>query len=136
MAVLLIADDDADVRAVLQMIFTRDGFTVVAAPDGRQALRLAQQHRPDAVLTDLDMPEMDGLSLCRALRADQRLRTVPVAVLSGSLLPGDARADGFALCERLLKPMSNRDLVAVMWRLVERGRHEHDDRSAACLPAA
>ena len=135
MAVLLIVDDDDDVRAVLHMVLTRGGFTVLTAADGRQALQLAQRHRPDAVLTDLDMPGMDGLGLCRALRSDPRLRTVPVAILSGSLLPGDPRVRGLALCERLLKPMTNRELLVTMQRLVARGGHEHDD-SAACLPAA
>jgi CheY-like chemotaxis protein len=136
MAVLLIADDDADLRAVFSALFTRRGFTVFTAPDGDHALRLARQHRPDVVLTDYDMPGMDGLQLCRALRDDPRLRTVPVALLSGSLASGDPRTEGLALCRLLSKPLSNADLVAAVQRLVDRGGHEHAADSAHCLPAA
>jgi CheY-like chemotaxis protein len=136
MAVLLIADDDADLRAVFSALFIRRGFTVLTAPDGDHALRLARQHRPDAVLTDFDMPGMDGLQLCRSLRDDPRLRTVPVALLSGSLAAGDPRTEGLALCRLLAKPMSNADLVAAVQRLVDGGGHEHAADSALCLPAA
>ena len=136
MAVLLIADDDADLRTVFSVLFTRRGFTVLTATDGAHALRLARQHRPDVVLTDFDMPGMDGVQLCRALRDDPRLRTVPVALLSGSLAAGDPRTEGLALCRLLAKPMSNADLVAAVQRLVDGGGHEHAADSALCLPAA
>jgi len=103
MAVLLIADDDADLRTVFSVLFTRRGFTVLTATDGAHALRLARQHRPDVVLTDFDMPGMDGVQLCRALRDDPRLRTVPVALLSGSLAAGDPRTEADELRERTMR---------------------------------
>jgi DNA-binding response OmpR family regulator len=59
MTVLLIAEDD-DISRILRRLFTRAGFTVLHAPDRTQALHLARQTRPDAVLTDLDMPGLTG----------------------------------------------------------------------------
>ncbi|CAB4052510.1 Response regulator PleD [Paraburkholderia phenoliruptrix] len=60
------------------------------APDGATALLLARQATPDLLITDLNMPNMDGLSLCLAFRADPALVTVPIILASGDPLPGDA----------------------------------------------
>ncbi|MCY1145678.1 response regulator [Actinoplanes sp. Pm04-4] len=136
MAVLLIAEDDDDVRTILGVLFTGHGFTVVTARDGSEALQLAQQRRPDVVLTDIDMPGLDGEGLCKALRADPRLHTVPVAILSGSQMDRSLRAHDLAFCELMIKPTSNRILIANIKRLVERGSHEHGVGSAECRFAA
>jgi CheY-like chemotaxis protein len=132
MAVLLIAEDNADVLAVFAMVFHRAGFTVLTAPDGEAALDLARAHRPDVVLTDLDMPRMSGLELCRAIRRDESLRDTPVAIVSGGVQPGELGLDEAALCGVLLKPITNQDLVAAVQRLVQVGRHEHAAALAPC----
>lgn len=89
MSVVLIAEDDADIRYVLTRLFTRAGFTVITAPDSATALQTANERRPDVIVTYLDMPAKTGLQLCQAIRANPHLHTVPVGILSGSLLPGD-----------------------------------------------
>lgn len=132
MAVLLIAEDDEDLCAVLEVVFRRAGFTVLSAGDGVAALLLAERERPDVVLTDLDMPLMNGLELCRAIRDHVDLGSTPVAVLSGSLRPGDPRAAEAVLCGVLLKPFSNNDLVQAVRRLAEHGRHDHRGAPSRC----
>ena len=134
MAVLLIAEDDDDVRMLLKRIFSRAGFTVHVASEGASALRLARTTRPDVVLTDLDMPTMNGLELCRAIRLDPVLAGTPVAVLSGGLRPGDARVAGANLCEVLLKPFVNADLVAAVRRLADAGPHDHPGVGTCATP--
>jgi CheY-like chemotaxis protein len=132
MPVLLIAEDDPDVCLALERIFTRAGFTVLTASDGLNALRTAVDHRPDVVLTDLDMPRLTGLELCQAIRGHHELSDIPVAILSGSLLPGDRRAVDACLCGVMLKPFSNHDLVAAVRRLVEIGGHDHGAVPSLC----
>jgi len=127
---ILIAEDNDDVRAVLQRIFTRAGFTVLTVPDGRAALGVAQEQHPDMVLTDLDMPHLDGLALCRAIRHHPTLHTTPVAVLSGGLQPGDARTAGAHVCRVLLKPFATADLVTAVRYLITMGKHDHDHADA------
>ncbi len=78
---LLIVDDEADGRAALAELVQRWGFEVVAAADGAEALRRAIEWHPDVILTDLVMPNMDGLWLLRALRAE--MPDVPVLLLTG-----------------------------------------------------
>lgn len=129
MTKLLIADDDEDVRFVLERIFSRADFTVYVAANGTAALQVATVVHPDVVLTDLDMPGMSGLDLCQAVRADPQLRDVPVAILSGSIQLGDRRPAQVDACRMLLKPIGNKELVAAVRALADEGRHEHGDTS-------
>lgn len=92
MSTVLIADDDPDINDVLRHVFTRAGFAVLTAADGLEALAKAARVIPDLVLTDLNMPRMDGLQLCTAIRANRATAGIPVAVLSGSLRLDDPRA--------------------------------------------
>jgi CheY-like chemotaxis protein len=132
MPVLLIAEDNQDVSTVLERIFTTAGFTVLTAQDGMSALRTVVDERPDVVLTDLDMPRLTGLELCQALRGHHELSDIPVAILSGSLLPGDRRAADAGLCGVLLKPFSNEALIAEVQRLVDTGHHDHRTDPSTC----
>jgi CheY-like chemotaxis protein len=81
-AVVLVADDDVEIRRLLCLYLEQDGLVTVAASDGREALELARAHRPDVVLMDLQMPEMDGFEAIEGLRADDATRDVPVIVLT------------------------------------------------------
>ncbi|MFG1603889.1 response regulator [Actinoplanes sp. NPDC049265] len=131
MTTILIAEDEDDIREVLRRLFARAGFTVQTAPDGRAALELARRHPPDIVLTDLDMPFLDGLQLCEAIRQDAALTAVPVAILSGGLRPGDPRIAGAHVCGVLLKPFAGQDLVTAVRHLARTGRHPNHSPCSA-----
>lgn len=135
MAVVLIVDDDADVNAVLTRLFTHAGFVVLSAPDGATALRIALDRQPDVVLTDLDMPGLNGLQLCRAIRADPDLARMPVGILSGSLCLRDPRVAEVHACGAWLKPFADAVLVSAVRELLTAGRHDHGDPSACPLTA-
>ena len=76
---ILVVDDDAHIREVVRFALDKAGFRVVEAPDGLAALEAFAAHRPDLVVLDIMMPEMDGTEVCRALRRDS---TVPIVFLS------------------------------------------------------
>lgn len=80
---VLVVDDDPALRTLLVRRLTQLGFEPVDAEDGERALELARQRRPDLVLTDLNMPRLNGLGLLKALKGDAATRDVPVIVLSG-----------------------------------------------------
>ena len=101
---IVVAEDHEDIRFVLKRALERAGYEVVTASDGAAALEAVRLHRPDLVVTDVDMPVLSGLDLCRAIRADAELRHIPVVLASGSLLPGDARAVDVGASATLLKP--------------------------------
>jgi class 3 adenylate cyclase len=98
---ILVADDDWLNRDLLQAYLTTSGCQVWTAPDGLAALQLAQENPPDLALVDVQMPRMDGLSLCRSLKASLETRFVPVVIVTAldsedeKLKAIDAGADEF-----------------------------------------
>ncbi|MEV8503196.1 response regulator [Actinoplanes sp. NPDC051475] len=115
---IVVAEDHEDILFVLQRALERAGHEVVATTDGAAALEAVRRHRPDVVVTDVDMPKMTGLELCRAIRADAGLRHIPVVLASGSMLPGDARAAEVGATATLLKPFLPAQLLACVAELM------------------
>ncbi|MEA2476145.1 MAG: hypothetical protein QOC87_344 [Actinomycetota bacterium] len=81
--VVLVAEDDSGVRMTIQFVLEDEGFEVVIAQDGEQALEMALAHRPDVILLDNLMPKMGGKAVYAKLMADERTSSIPVLVLSG-----------------------------------------------------
>ncbi len=79
----LVADDDATVRLIMREVLEQAGFRVVEAADGRAALEAYEEHRPDVVLLDVEMPHLDGYSVCRRIRLQETLRDTPVFMITG-----------------------------------------------------
>jgi CheY-like chemotaxis protein len=80
---ILVVEDDAAARALLVVLLESEGYEVVTATNGMQALAAAREHRPWLILLDLMMPVMGGEAFLRAQRAADDLRRIPVVVLSG-----------------------------------------------------
>ena len=106
---VLVADDEPAITALVAEMLGYAGFDVVRAGGGAEALVLARAARPDLVLLDVMMPDLDGRDACRALKMDAELRDVPVVLFSSAdeqdVHWRGAGADGF-----LQKPFSIREL--------------------------
>ena len=87
--VVLIADNEPDIVALVKFELEREGYDVIRADNGLQALELAQTHEPDLVLVDVHMPKLDGYEVTRKIRANDRLKPMPVMIMSGSVLESD-----------------------------------------------
>ncbi len=111
MAVIVTAEDNDDIRMVTARCLQRAGHTVVATADGAQALDAVRRHRPDIVITDVDMPQLTGLQLCRAIRDHPELQTIPVLLVSGSIHPDDPSAVDAGATDILPKPFTRSDLL-------------------------
>ena len=79
---VLTVDDSASMRDLVALTLTQAGFDVIQAKDGAEALTMARGDRFDLVLADLNMPNMDGIELIRALRAEAEYRTTPILMLT------------------------------------------------------
>jgi|YNPNPStandDraft_1061719.scaffolds.fasta_scaffold79178_2 DNA-binding response OmpR family regulator len=79
---VVIAEDEPRLAQALAFMLQQEGLDTLVASDGQAALRLAQESQPDLLLLDLDLPELDGLSVCRLLRADPATASLPIFVLS------------------------------------------------------
>jgi DNA-binding response OmpR family regulator len=119
-AKILIVDDESIVREVVERYLTREGYTVRAAADGEAAMRLAEEETPDLVILDLMLPKVDGLEVCRRLRAQS---DVPIIMLTAKGEETD-KIVGLALGadDYLVKPFSPRELVARVQAVLRRAQ--------------
>jgi len=119
MATVLVVDDSPVSQRLLGYTLQRHGYTIIAAGDGVEALALLKQNQVDLVISDLAMPEMDGLSLLRHIRADQRYHDLRLIMLTASGQDQDREAAQAAGANDFLtKPASSRDLLATVGRLL------------------
>ena len=82
---ILVVDDSITVRRVTQRLLKREGYRVVLANDGLHALEKLREERPTLVLSDIEMPRMDGFDLVRTIRGDAALRTLPVIMITSRI---------------------------------------------------
>lgn len=79
---ILVADDDPDTLRVLTKVLSHEGFKVITAQDGREALKKATRERPAAILLDIIMPKLDGIEVCAKLKAQKITANIPVGFLT------------------------------------------------------
>jgi PAS domain S-box-containing protein len=127
---VLIVDDDRRILELLVELLELEGYEISSASDGAEALELAQSFDPDVVVSDVVMPVVGGLELCRRLKEDPRTAYVPVLLISGIRKSNDAGIEGlYAGADDYLDlPFRNEELLVKVARLVERHRIERHYR--------
>ncbi len=117
--VVLVVDDDRDMRIFAATVLSSHGYVVRQAADGVGAIEQLRDALPDLILLDLDMPVMDGRAFCAALGqlGDERLASVPVLVVSGATDP-ELEAVGLGAAGALQKPVDVRRLLAAVSRVL------------------
>jgi two-component system cell cycle response regulator DivK len=109
---ILVVDDIADNRAILRDMLESAGFAPFEAEDGAAAVLLARTERPDLILMDMQMPEMDGYEATRRIKAIPELAGVPIIAVTSYALTGDeARARAAGCDDYVAKPFSPRLLL-------------------------
>lgn len=114
---ILVVDDDEDVRTMLCVLLSAEGYAVAGAVDGVDALRRMHAAPPALALVDLMMPRMNGEDLIGAMASDETLAGIPVAILSGQRPAGRAASHSFVIAH-LTKPVELEELLAVVHRCV------------------
>jgi CheY-like chemotaxis protein len=119
---LLAVEDEPRNAALLEAILGRAGYRLELAQDLAEARTLLADLTPDLVLLDRHLPDGDGLDLISTIRGDDRLRNVPILLVSASVLPRDQRAALDAGCDGFLaKPVRVKPLVDEVRRLLDEG---------------
>ena len=112
---ILVVDDSITVRRVTQRMLQREGFRVILAVDGLQALEKLSQEIPAVVLSDIEMPRMDGFDLVRNIRADSKLKHLPVVMITSRIAEKHRDlAMELGVNDYLGKPYSEEGLLAVL----------------------
>ncbi len=117
---VLLVDDDPDLVDITTYALRRDGFNVLTAADGQQALRRVEAERPDLVLLDINLPSLNGFEVCRQIRRDHDTAIIMLT----ALLDDDAivRALDLGADDYVVKPFSPKQLLARMRAVLRRGR--------------
>ena len=120
---LLIAEDDPLLMPLLKATFRNSGLRVITAGTGTQALELARTERPDLVLLDVGLPEMNGYEVCQALKTDPETSVIRVVMLTARAGPADKRlADEAGADAYLTKPFSPSKLLDAVRSVLPTGR--------------
>lgn len=118
---ILVADDDPLVVDLIKTLLEGEGYSVLSASNGQEAVSEAALHHPDVVLIDVTMPVMDGVTACRELRKNPQTSQTPVVVMSAgenySRRIKEIGANGF-----IAKPFNIDDLLALLGRQLPAGR--------------
>jgi DNA-binding response OmpR family regulator len=117
---ILVVDDDPDVRLGLQLRLKANHYDVISAADGVASIAEARKHMPDLVILDLGLPAGDGFSVLERMKANEKLSSIPVIVLSGRDRVGNRdRAIKAGAKTFLQKPIANDKLLAVIRLVLE-----------------
>ena len=121
--VVLVADDDADIRDLVAFKLEQSGLEVIAVEDGQAALEQARAHRPVLAVLDVSMPGLSGIDVCRMLRAEPATAGMLIIMLTARVQEHDVEG-GFSAGadDYLTKPFSPRELVSRIQALLSRAR--------------
>jgi len=131
---IVVVEDDPDLLEVLRETFVREGYEVLTAEDGLVGLGLIREVRPDLVCLDVMMPGMDGIEVCRELRADQSLKGLLVLMLTAKGEESDVVLGlGIGADDYVVKPARPKELVARVRALLRRRSIEAAGGSTSVL---
>ena len=131
--VVLAVEDEPDILEVIEHNLRKEGYRVLTAEDGESALRILRQKRPDLLLLDIMIPRLDGIEICRRIRADPSTRAIPVIMVTAKGEESDVVLGlGVGADDYVVKPFSPRELLARVRAALRRGPlgegHEPRDR--------
>lgn len=110
---ILVVEDQDDNRRILRDLLASAGYEMVEAVTGKEGVSMAQMHRPDLIIMDIQMPEMDGYEATRQIKANSALREIPIIAVTSYALSGDDEKAYEAGCVGYItKPFSPRQLLA------------------------
>jgi DNA-binding response OmpR family regulator len=120
---VLVVEDEPDVAELIRYTLHKEGYEVRLSGSGGDALRQVKETRPDVILLDLMVPQLNGWELCRRLKQDASTRTIPVIMVSGRAEEGD-KVLGFEMGadDYVTKPFSPRELLARVRAVLRRGK--------------
>lgn len=116
---IIVVDDSSTIRSIVKDAFEKSGFNVTTAENGKDALKKIKANPPDLILSDIDMPEMNGIDLCNNVRMDSELKAIPFVIMSAN----DNRATMRQLLDRgvsayLVKPFNMEQMVITVEKLL------------------
>jgi CheY-like chemotaxis protein len=120
--VLVIEDNDRN-RKLVKILLEANKYEVIEAKTGEEALTCLQNDKPDLILLDIQLPNMDGLTLTRILRSNQKTKDIPIVAVTAYAMKGDKERVLDAGCDAYIsKPIDTRELPMIVANMIKEGR--------------
>ena len=120
--ILVIEDNDRN-RKLVKILLEAKNYEVIEAKTGEEALAYLQDDKPDLILLDIQLPNMDGLTLTRMLRSNQETKDIPIVAVTAYAMKGDKERVLDAGCDAYIsKPIDTRELPVIVANFIEKGR--------------
>ena len=117
--VLIVEDNELNMK-LFHDLLEAYGYSTVQTQDGREAVELARQHRPDLIILDIQLPEISGLEVTRLLKADEELKSIPVIAVTAFAMKGDEEKIREGGCEAYIaKPISVQSFISTIQKVLE-----------------
>ena len=128
---IAIVEDEEDIREILQYTLSREGFDVNCAADGSSGLEMIRRNPPDLVLLDLMLPDVEGLEVCRQLKADRETRDIAIIMVTAKGEESDIVLGlGLGADDYIPKPFSARELVARTRSVIRRSKRPESEQTS------
>jgi two-component system cell cycle response regulator DivK len=108
---ILYVEDNLDNRVLVQRVLQAEGYAFLGASNASEGLELAYRHQPDLILVDINMPEVDGLSMTKELKSDQKFTHIPVIAITANVMRGDRERTLAAGCDGYIQKPIDIDLL-------------------------
>ena len=119
--VALVVDDESDIREHLGSMLSASGFTVIAAKDGYEALKLAREKKPGIIILDVNLPDIDGGEVANRLSQDPQTSSIPIVYLTGLITKDEIKApEKIGKSFVMAKPVVKTDLLVIINKVLQK----------------
>ena len=117
---ILVVDDEESIRAALTRVLTPEGYAIIEAATIAEGFSACVRNKPDLIIMDVNLPDGDGVSLCSKIKSDQKLRHIPIFMLTGESVDVDNRLAGLeaGADDYILKPFNPGELIFRVKRIL------------------
>jgi CheY-like chemotaxis protein len=124
--ILVIEDNDRN-RKLIKILLEANKYSVIEAQTGEEALKYLQDDKPDLILLDIQLPNMDGLTLTKMLRSDQETKDIPIVAVTAYAMKGDKERMLEAGCDAYVsKPIDTRELPVIVANIIKERKAQED----------
>lgn len=131
---IIVIEDEKDILEILEYNLTREGYRVSTSSDGQTGLNKVRQEKPDLVLLDIMLPEIDGLEICRILKSESSMHAIPIIMVTAKEEESDVVLGlGLGADDYITKPFSPKELIARIKALLRRSSKQDLADASSCI---